>query len=155
MGYSAEQLRDMERTINACECDVVVIATPIDLRRLVDIKHPTVRVGYELEEIGRPKLEDVIGEFFARREEQPERRQARRPGREGRGLRSAANKPPIPRASAEGRRGGAMNLHEYQGKELFRAGGIPFRRARSRARPTRRGRSPTVSAIPWSSRRRS
>ena len=67
MGYSNAQLRDMERTINACECDVVVIATPIDLRRLVDIKHPTVRVGYELEEIGRPKLEDVIGEFFARR----------------------------------------------------------------------------------------
>ncbi len=39
MGYSKEQLRDMERTINACECDVVVIATPIDLRRLIDIHH--------------------------------------------------------------------------------------------------------------------
>ena len=66
MGYSKSQMRDMERTINACECDVVVIATPIDLRRLVDIKHPTVRVGYELEEIGRPKLIDVIEEFLAR-----------------------------------------------------------------------------------------
>jgi predicted GTPase len=66
MGYSKTQLRDMERTINACECDVVVIATPIDLRRLVDIRHPTVLVGYELEEIGRPKLEDVIGGLFAR-----------------------------------------------------------------------------------------
>ena len=66
MGYSKSQMRDMERTINACECDVVIIATPIDLRRLVDIKHPTVRVGYELEEIGRPKLIDVIEEFLAR-----------------------------------------------------------------------------------------
>ena len=66
MGYSRSQMRDMERTINACECDVVIIATPIDLRRLVDIRHPTVRVGYELEEIGRPKLIDVIEEFLAR-----------------------------------------------------------------------------------------
>ena len=66
MGYSKEQIRDMERTINATECDVVVIATPIDLRRLMKIRIPTVRVGYELEEIGRPKLEDVIGDMFAR-----------------------------------------------------------------------------------------
>ena len=60
MGYSKEQIRDMEKTINACPCDVVVVATPIDLRRLVSMKRPAVRVGYELEEIGRPKLEDVI-----------------------------------------------------------------------------------------------
>lgn len=65
MGYSKEQIRDMERTINACECDVVVVATPIDLRRLMNIQKPSVRVGYELEEIGRPKLEDVIGEMLA------------------------------------------------------------------------------------------
>ena len=60
MGYSKEQVRDLERTINACVCDVVIVATPIDLRRLVSVKRPMVRVGYELEEIGRPKLEDVI-----------------------------------------------------------------------------------------------
>jgi predicted GTPase len=60
MGYSKEQVRDLERTINACDCDAVVVATPIDLRRLVSVKRPMVRVGYELEEIGRPKLEDVI-----------------------------------------------------------------------------------------------
>jgi predicted GTPase len=66
MGYSKEQIRDMERTINACECDAVLIATPIDLRRLMDIRKPTVRVGYELEEIGSPKLVDVIGEMLAR-----------------------------------------------------------------------------------------
>jgi hypothetical protein len=68
MGYSPEQIRDMERTINATECDVVIVATPIDLRRLMKIEIPSVRVGYELEEIGRPKLEDVIGETLARLE---------------------------------------------------------------------------------------
>ncbi|HYR69148.1 MAG TPA: cyclic 2,3-diphosphoglycerate synthase [Candidatus Dormibacteraeota bacterium] len=66
MGYSKEQIQDMETTINACECDVVIVATPIDLRRLVKIRKPAVRVGYELEEIGRPKLEDVIGDLLAR-----------------------------------------------------------------------------------------
>jgi predicted GTPase len=66
MGYSKDQIRDMESTINACECDVVVVATPIDLRRLMNIRKPSVRVGYELEEIGRPKLEDVLREHFAK-----------------------------------------------------------------------------------------
>ena len=66
MGYSKEQIRDMERTINACPCDVVLVATPIDLRKLVNIKRPAVRVGYELEEIGRPKLEDLIRECLAK-----------------------------------------------------------------------------------------
>ena len=66
MGYSKEQIRDLERTINGCECDVVIVATPIDLRRLVNMKRPAVRVGYELEEIGRPKLEDVIREMLDR-----------------------------------------------------------------------------------------
>jgi hypothetical protein len=74
---------------------VVVIATPIDLRRLVDIKHPTVRVGYELEEIGRPKLEDVLGEFFARRSAKrpAEKKAGARPASRGRVAR-AAKKPP-------------------------------------------------------------
>jgi predicted GTPase len=101
MGYSSTQLRDMERTINACECDVVIIATPIDLRRLIDIKHPTVRVGYELEEIGRPKLEDVIGEFLAKRAAKPAARAGKAPGR-GRMAR-AAKKPPV-RAARRGSR---------------------------------------------------
>jgi predicted GTPase len=97
MGYSKEQIRDMERTINAAECDVVVIATPIDLRRLMKIRVPTVRVRYELEEIGRPKLEDVLGEALARR------RGAVRPARRATsGMRKAARKaeaPPRPRRS--------------------------------------------------------
>ena len=62
MGYSEQQIEDLETTINKTECDVVVIATPIDLRRLIDIKHPTVRVGYELQEIGAPTLESVLKE---------------------------------------------------------------------------------------------
>jgi predicted GTPase len=66
MGYSKEQIRDMEKTINATACDVVVVATPIDFRKLVSLKKPAVRVGYELEEIGRPKLEDLIRECLAR-----------------------------------------------------------------------------------------
>jgi predicted GTPase len=70
MGYSKEQVRDLERTINACPCDVVVVATPIDLRHLLTVKHRMVRVGYELEEIGRPKLDEVIAGALARIEEQ-------------------------------------------------------------------------------------
>lgn len=70
MGYSKEQVRDLERTINACPCDVVVVATPIDLRHLLTVKHRMVRVGYELEEIGRPKLDEVIAGALARIEKQ-------------------------------------------------------------------------------------
>src|SRR6185503_18399726 len=102
MGYSKSQMRDMERTINACECDVVVIATPIDLRRLVDIKHPTVRVGYELEEIGRPKLSDVIEDFLAKRSKK-ESRASRAPKAKGRVARAARKAAP-PRAARTVRR---------------------------------------------------
>jgi len=62
MGYSEQQLKDLEATINASGADVVVIGTPIDLRRVVDIKLPAVRVGYDLQEIGRPTLADVLSE---------------------------------------------------------------------------------------------
>ncbi|NLG65616.1 MAG: GTPase, partial [Actinobacteria bacterium] len=62
MGYSEEQLRDLGATINASGADTVVIGTPIDLRRVVDIKLPTVRVRYELQEIGSPTLRDVLRE---------------------------------------------------------------------------------------------
>jgi predicted GTPase len=65
MGYGAEQVRDLEATINAVECDAVVIGTPIDLNRIVKIRKPTVRVGYDLQEIGRPDLADVLRKFTA------------------------------------------------------------------------------------------
>ncbi|MEE9443081.1 MAG: cyclic 2,3-diphosphoglycerate synthase [candidate division Zixibacteria bacterium] len=67
MGYSGQQIRDMEKTINATKCDLVVIGTPIDLRRVVNIKHPTVRVTYNLQEIGHPDLADVLGNAFAKK----------------------------------------------------------------------------------------
>ncbi len=63
MGYSAQQIKDMETTINNVECDAVVIATPIDLRRLINIKKPACQVQYELQEIGRPTIADVLKSF--------------------------------------------------------------------------------------------
>jgi predicted GTPase len=66
MGYGEEQVRDLERTIDKTDCDTVVIATPIDLSRVVKIKKPTVKVGYDLEEIGSPNLAQVLDEFCKR-----------------------------------------------------------------------------------------
>lgn len=63
MGYSDQQIKDLEATINATECDAVVIATPIDLRRLIKIKHPACQVQYDLQEIGRPTIADVLKDF--------------------------------------------------------------------------------------------
>jgi predicted GTPase len=60
MGYGDDQVHDLEATIARVPCDTVVIGTPIDLTRLVRIERPTVRVRYELQEIGRPTLEDVL-----------------------------------------------------------------------------------------------
>jgi predicted GTPase len=63
MGYGKQQVADLEKTINATPCDVVVIGTPIDLNRIVKISKPTVRVTYELQEIGSPNLQMVLEEF--------------------------------------------------------------------------------------------
>ena len=57
MGYGDQQVKDLEATINAADCDLVVIATPIDLGRIIRINKPSVRVQYELQEIGQPTLE--------------------------------------------------------------------------------------------------
>jgi len=61
MGYSDAQLRELEETVNKVECDVVVTGTPIDLGRLIGSRHPIRHVRYELDEIGRPTIEDVLG----------------------------------------------------------------------------------------------
>ncbi len=63
MGYGEQQIKDLEATINAAKCDVVIIATPIDLRRIVKINKPAVQVKYELQEIGHPTIEDVLRDF--------------------------------------------------------------------------------------------
>ncbi|MGC8690018.1 MAG: cyclic 2,3-diphosphoglycerate synthase [Caldisericum sp.] len=64
MGYSDVQIRELEQTINSIPADVVVIGTPIDLRRVIKINKPAVRVRYELQEIGKPDLKDILTEKF-------------------------------------------------------------------------------------------
>lgn len=66
MGYGDQQLADLETTINNTDCDSVVIATPIDLNRIIKIKKPNTRVYYDLQEIGDPDLSQVLGEFISR-----------------------------------------------------------------------------------------
>jgi len=63
MGYGEVMLKDMETTINSTECDAVVIGTPIDLARIIDIKKPNTRVYYDLQEIGSPNLEEILADF--------------------------------------------------------------------------------------------
>lgn len=60
MGYGDQQQADLEATINASDAELVLIATPIDLARLINIQKPTLRVRYELQEIGQPNLESVL-----------------------------------------------------------------------------------------------
>ncbi|QQS50283.1 MAG: GTPase [Bacteroidota bacterium] len=65
MGYSDEQIKDLEDTINKVDCDAVIIGTPIDLNRIVKINKPTVRVQYELDEITTPTLKTILAKKFA------------------------------------------------------------------------------------------
>lgn len=62
-GYGGEMLKDMEDTVNAVDCDAVIVGTPIDLARIINIKKPSTRVYYDLQEIGRPTLGDVLEDF--------------------------------------------------------------------------------------------
>lgn len=64
MGYGAQQIKDLEDTINATDCESVVIATPIDLNRIIKINKPSCRVSYELQEIGFPTVKQVIDNFL-------------------------------------------------------------------------------------------
>ena len=66
MGYSAEQLRELEETINAVDCEVVVAGTPVDLARLIRSRHPIRQAGYELQELGVPTIEEVLAPIIAR-----------------------------------------------------------------------------------------
>jgi predicted GTPase len=70
MGYGAMQCHELEETINRTPCDVVVIATPVNLGRILNIKHPTVRVGYEIEERSRPGVTELMIEFIEKVEKQ-------------------------------------------------------------------------------------
>ena len=64
MGYGDHQVKELERTINSADVDLVIIGTPIDLSRIMKIKKPYQRVRYELQEIGQPTLEDLLKEKF-------------------------------------------------------------------------------------------
>ncbi len=64
MGYGSQQMQDLEATIHKVEADLVIIATPIDLGRIVQFKKPTVRVTYELDEIGTPNLTEILYKKF-------------------------------------------------------------------------------------------
>jgi len=63
MGYGDEQIRDLEATIEATPADVVLVATPVDLRRIIRISKPALRVRYELEEVGHPDLAFALREL--------------------------------------------------------------------------------------------
>lgn len=67
MGYGDKQIKDLENTINKVPCDSVIIGTPIDLRRIVKIKRPCARVSYDLQEIGKPDLTDILTKMFKKK----------------------------------------------------------------------------------------
>ncbi|MBI4020131.1 MAG: GTPase [Candidatus Aenigmarchaeota archaeon] len=64
MGYSNHQIKELENTVNSTPCDAVIVGTPIDLRKIIRIKKPSVKVTYSLEEIGKPDLKDIITRFL-------------------------------------------------------------------------------------------
>lgn len=66
LGYGKKQTADLEKTINAVDCDLVVSATPIDLTRILKIKKPYLRVRYELQEIGDPNFETIVSQFLTK-----------------------------------------------------------------------------------------
>jgi predicted GTPase len=67
MGYGKKQIQELEDTINATDCDLVIIGTPIDLTRIIKINKKSIRVKYELQEIGRPNLEEVLSQKIKNR----------------------------------------------------------------------------------------
>lgn len=64
MGYGEQQLKDLEATVNSIDCDAVIIGTPIDLSRVIQINKPHTRVHYDLAELGSPNLEEALEQFI-------------------------------------------------------------------------------------------
>lgn len=67
MGYGKEQIKDLEKTINSVDCDTVIVGTPIDLSRILNVNKPMVRVGYDLQEIGLPDLRHILKDFASKK----------------------------------------------------------------------------------------
>ncbi|HOY98470.1 MAG TPA: cyclic 2,3-diphosphoglycerate synthase [Candidatus Aminicenantes bacterium] len=63
MGYGEKQVADLAATIDKVDCDLIISATPIDLNRLIKTRKPMLPVGYDLQEIGSPTIEDVLQKF--------------------------------------------------------------------------------------------
>jgi predicted GTPase len=64
LGYSKAQISDLEETVNATPCDLVLVATPIDLKRIIKINKPAVRVSYEVRDIESPGLKGLLSKFL-------------------------------------------------------------------------------------------
>jgi predicted GTPase len=67
MGYGDAMVKDLEKTINKADVDLVISATPIDLTRIIKVNKPMQRVRYELQEIGKPDLEDILKAKFGKK----------------------------------------------------------------------------------------
>jgi predicted GTPase len=63
-GYFTEQLKDLESSIRQTPCDLVIVATPVDLTRLISISQPVLRVNYKMEVLGEPTLEEILKTFL-------------------------------------------------------------------------------------------
>jgi len=64
MGYGKEQIKELEETIKRAECDLVVTGTPIDIRRIINVDKPVLRARYEIQEVGKPDLREIIEKFL-------------------------------------------------------------------------------------------
>ncbi len=67
MGYSQGQIKDLEATINAVPCDAVIVATPVDLSKVITIKRPVIRVRYNIAEMERPGVKEAVSDFLRQR----------------------------------------------------------------------------------------
>lgn len=67
LGYYEDQLKDLEESIKRTPCDLVLIGSPIDIRRVIDVDKPSMRVRYELEEMGEPSLDSILNEMFSKK----------------------------------------------------------------------------------------
>jgi len=64
MGYGRKQIKELQKTINRAKCDLVILGTPIDLRRIIKMNKPAMRIRYRLKEIGEPELEKIIKRYI-------------------------------------------------------------------------------------------
>jgi len=65
MGYSESQLRDLAATMDAVDCDTIIVGSPVDLTRLISLSRPFCRVRYDLDKVNHPDLADIVS-FFLR-----------------------------------------------------------------------------------------